>query len=175
MPLSAAVIGGLLSVGSMIQSQINSSASVSLTEKAMLSANIMSLFEIQRDAVVFDMITKSKYLDKIFENIQQLVSLKNELEERITCILSDYTQLMNQVSLVATLMLIVTSGTLGALLGNTENQVKWKIDMFVISCVFTMLISVCSVVESFFYIHAYLRIGSKVFGRFNVEKRSSYI
>jgi len=150
MPLSAAVIGGLLSVGSMIQSQINSSASVSLTEKAMLSANIMSLFEIQRDAVVFDMITKSKYLDKIFENIQQLVSLKNELEERITCILSDYTQLMNQVSLVATLMLIVTSGTLGALLGNTENQVKWKIDMFVISCVFTMLISVCSVVESFF-------------------------
>ena len=134
----------------MIQSQVNSSKSNSLTEQAMLSANLMSLFQIEKDAMLYGITSSSKKLDKIFENIQDLISLKNELEERVTCILSDYTQLMNQVSLVATLMLIVTSGTLGALLGNTENQVKWKIDMFVISCVFTMIISVCAVVESFF-------------------------
>jgi len=146
----AAGISGLLSIGAIIQSQVNSSTSNSLTEQAMLSANLMSLFQIQKDAMLYDFTTSSKKLDKIFSNIQDLISLKNELEERVTCILSDYTQLMNQVSLVATLMLIVTSGTLGALLGNTENQVKWKIDMFVISCVFTMIISVCSVVESFF-------------------------
>ena len=146
----AAGIAGLLSISAMIQSQVNSSKSNSLTEQAMLSANLMSLFQIKKDAMLYGITTSSKKLDKIFENIQDLISLKNELEERVTCILSDYTQLMNQVSLVATLMLIVTSGTLGALLGNTENQVKWKIDMFVISCVFTMIISVCAVVESFF-------------------------
>ena len=146
----AASISGLLGLGAMIQSQVNSSKSNSLTEQAMLSANLMSLFQIEKDAMLYGITSSSKKLDKIFENIQDLISLKNELEERVTCILSDYTQLMNQVSLVATLMLIVTSGTLGALLGNTENQVKWKIDMFVISCVFTMIISVCAVVESFF-------------------------
>ena len=146
----SASISGLLGLGAMIQSQVNSSKSNSLTEQAMLSANLMSLFQIEKDAMLYGITSSSKKLDKIFENIQDLISLKNELEERVTCILSDYTQLMNQVSLVATLMLIVTSGTLGALLGNTENQVKWKIDMFVISCVFTMIISVCAVVESFF-------------------------
>lgn len=146
----AAGVAGLLSISAMIQSQVNSSKSNSLTEQAMLSANLMSLFQIEKDAMLYGITSSSKKLDKIFSNIQDLISLKNELEERVTCILSDYTQLMNQVSLVATLMLIVTSGTLGALLGNTENQVKWKIDMFVISCVFTMIISVCAVVESFF-------------------------
>ena len=82
----------------------------------------MSLFQIEKDAMIYGILSSSKKLDKIFSNIQDLISLKNELEERVTCILSDYTQLMNQVSLVATLMLIVTSGTLGSLLGNTENQ-----------------------------------------------------
>jgi hypothetical protein len=144
------IAAGLLSISAMIQSQVNSSKSNSLTEQAMISANLMSLFQIEKDAMIYGILSSSKKLDKIFSNIQDLISLKNELEERVTCILSDYTQLMNQVSLVATLMLIVTSGTLGSLLGNTENQVKWKIDIFVISCVFTMIISVCAVVESFF-------------------------
>ena len=143
-------INGLFTLGTLAQAQFNASSANSLSENAMLNANLMSMFEIRKDAALYSLTLESNFLDKIFSNIQDLISLKNELEERITCILSDYTQLMNQVSLVATLMLIVTSGTLGALLGNTENQVKWKINMFVISCVFTMIISVCSIVESFF-------------------------
>jgi len=79
-----------------------------------------------------------------------------QLESRITSILSDYTALLNQISIVSTLMLGVATATFGALLGNTEDQPSWKVNMYVISCVFTVCLSILSVIESFFLsIHIY--------------------
>ncbi len=79
-----------------------------------------------------------------------------KLEQRITTILSDYTSLLNQVSIVSTLMLGSATATYGSLLGNTEDQPKWKVNLYVGSCVFTICLSVFSVIESFFLsIHIY--------------------
>lgn len=64
--------------------------------------------------------------------------------------LSDYTQMINQVSIVATLTLAMALNAFGSLLGNTDNQPMWKISLFTISCVGTTLFSILSVLESFF-------------------------
>ena len=69
-------------------------------------------------------------------------SYLTKLEQRISTILSDYTALLNQVSIVSTLMLGVATATFGALLGNTDDQVQWKVNMYVISCVITICLSV---------------------------------
>jgi len=65
-------------------------------------------------------------------------------------VLSDYTQMINQVSIVATLTLAMALNAFGSLLGNTDNQPMWKISLFTISCVGTTLFSILSVLESFF-------------------------
>jgi len=64
--------------------------------------------------------------------------------------LSDYTQMINQVSVVSTLTLGMTTAAFGSLLGNTDNQPEWKSVMFSISCVITVCLSILSVIESFF-------------------------
>jgi len=90
------------------------------------------------------------------KSLTDLQSVLTQLESRITSILSDYTALLNQISIVSTLMLGVATATFGALLGNTEDQPSWKINMYVISCVFTVCLSILSVIESFFLsIHIY--------------------
>ena len=71
--------------------------------------------------------------------IREIDSHLTKLEQRITTILSDYTALLNQVSIVSTLMLGVATATFGSLLGNTEDQPKWKVNLYVISCIFTII------------------------------------
>ena len=89
-------------------------------------------------------------------HLEKLQEILVQLEERITSILSDYTSLLNQISIVSTLMLGVATAIFGALLGNTEDQPSWKVNMYVISCVFTICLSIISVIESFFLsIHIY--------------------
>ena len=111
-------------------------------------------------------IARDKFVKKIYEEFKRLVlhtntiveydSYLTKMEKRITTILSDYTALLNQVSIVATLMLGVATATFGSLLGNTDDQAQWKVNMYVISCVITICLSVYSVIESFFLsIHIY--------------------
>lgn len=83
-------------------------------------------------------------------NIQTLIGTRQELEDRITSILSDYTQMINQVSIVSTLTLGMGLGAFGSLLGNVEDQPEWKLVLFTCSCVLTICFSVLSVIESFF-------------------------
>lgn len=85
-----------------------------------------------------------------FQQIKAMIELREELEERITSVLSDYTQMINQVSLVATLTLGMALNAFGSLLGNTDDQPEWKVALFTISCVTTTLFSIMSVLESFF-------------------------
>jgi len=89
-------------------------------------------------------------------HLEKLQEILIHLESRITSILSDYTSLLNQISIVSTLMLGVATAVFGALLGNTEDQPSWKVNMYVISCVLTVCFSIVSVIESFFLsIHIY--------------------
>lgn len=87
---------------------------------------------------------------QLFDNIKQLIDLRQDLENRITSILSDYTQMINQVSIVSTLTLGMALGSFGSLLGNVDDQPEWKIVLFTYSCVLTISFSVLSVIESFF-------------------------
>jgi Tfp pilus assembly protein PilV len=57
------IAAGLLSISAMIQSQVNSSKSNSLTEQAMISANLMSLFQIEKDAMIYGILSSSKKLE----------------------------------------------------------------------------------------------------------------
>jgi len=99
--------------------------------------------------------------------IREIDSHLTKLEQRITTILSDYTALLNQVSIVSTLMLGVATATFGSLLGNTEDQPKWKVNMYVISCVITICLSVYSVIESFFLsIHIYAEESKFIAGQY---------
>ena len=101
----------------------------------------------------------SSDFNTITNQTKSLIDLQDiliQLESRITSILSDYTSLLNQISIVSTLMLGVATSTFGALLGNTEDQPMWKVNMYVISCVLTVCFSIISVIESFFLsIHIY--------------------
>ncbi len=85
-----------------------------------------------------------------FEAIKTLSQIREELENRITAILSDYTQMINQASVVSTLTLGMATAAFGSLLGNTDGQPEWKSTMFSISCVITVCLSILSVIESFF-------------------------
>lgn len=90
------------------------------------------------------------------ETIRSMDEILQKLQSRISTILSDYTSLLNQVSLVSTLMLGVAAGSFGALLGNTDDQPQWKVTMYCISCIITICLSVISVIEAFFLsIHIY--------------------
>lgn len=84
------------------------------------------------------------------ETIVHQHEILERFERRITAILSDYTSLLNQVSIVSTLILGIATATFGSLLGNTDDQAQWKVNMYVISCILTVCFSVFSVIESFF-------------------------
>lgn len=84
------------------------------------------------------------------ETIVHQHEILERFEKRITAILSDYTSLLNQVSIVSTLILGIATATFGSLLGNTDDQPQWKVNMYVISCILTVCFSVFSVIESFF-------------------------
>jgi hypothetical protein len=86
----------------------------------------------------------------LFDNIFALVELREEMEERISSILSDYTQMVNQVALVSTLTLGMALGAFGSLLGNTDGQPEWKKHIFVVSSVVSSLCAIVAVLESFF-------------------------
>ena len=85
-----------------------------------------------------------------FEAIKTLSELREELEGRITAILSDYTQMINQAAVVSTLTLGMATAAFSSLMGNTDGQPEWKSTMFSISCVVTVCLSILSVIESFF-------------------------
>jgi hypothetical protein len=105
---------------------------------------------LKSNAVLAAAMMRFEAQQTISDNIQTLISLRQELEDRITSILSDYTQMINQVALVSTLTLGMGLGAFGSLLGNTDNQPEWKIVLFACSCVLTVCFSVLSVIESFF-------------------------
>lgn len=111
---------------------------------------------MSRDEFTREITSDYKQLTHQVDQIKDLINILKELEHRITSILSDYTSLLNQISIVSTLMLGVASSIFGALLGNTEDQPMWKVNMYVVSCVFTICFSILSIVESFFLsIHIY--------------------
>lgn len=85
-----------------------------------------------------------------YANIIFLVELREDMEERIRHVLSDYTQMVNQVGIIATLTLGIALGAFGSLLGNIDDQPEWKKTLFVSSIVATSLLSVAAVIESFF-------------------------
>ena len=105
---------------------------------------------LEKNALLAVAMMRFETVQNVFDNIQTLISLRQELEDRITSILSDYTQMINQVSLVSTLTLGMGLGAFGSLLGNTDDQPEWKIVLFTSSCVLTICFSVLSVIESFF-------------------------
>jgi len=85
-----------------------------------------------------------------YANIVFLVELREDMEERIRHVLTDYTQMVNQVGIIATLTLGIALGAFGSLIGNIDEQPEWKKTLFVSSIVATSLLSVAAVIESFF-------------------------
>lgn len=111
---------------------------------------------IGREGFIREISGKFERISLHTNTIVEFDTYLTKMEKRITTILSDYTALLNQVSIVSTLMLGVATATFGALLGNTDDQAQWKVNMYVISCVITICLSVYSVIESFFLsIHIY--------------------
>lgn len=110
----------------------------------------LALKKAQLDNTLDAIKTNYDFQNNSFEQIKALIEIRKELEGRIISIMSDYTQMINQVALVSTLTLGMSVGAFGSLLGNTDDQSEWKIVLFAISCVVTICCSVMSVIESFF-------------------------
>lgn len=109
-----------------------------------------------REIFIREIAGKFKTISLQTNHLEKLQEILIQLESRVTSILSDYTSLLNQISIVSTLMLGVVVAILGALLGNTEDQPPWKVNMYVISCILSICFSIISVIESFFLsIHIY--------------------
>lgn len=86
-----------------------------------------------------------------FDSIEKLVELRDKQADTITSILSDYTEIVNQVSVVATLTLGAAVGLYSVLIGSESYfHPEWKQMLLCISSIFTVAFSVTSVVESFF-------------------------
>lgn len=86
-----------------------------------------------------------------FGAIQQLVELRDKQAEKITTILSDYTEIVNQVSVVATLTLGSAVGLYSVLIGSESYfHPEWKHLLLCISSIITISFSIISVIESFF-------------------------
>lgn len=111
---------------------------------------------LKREEFIREITGQFKTIGNQTMHLEKLQEILIHLESRITSILSDYTSLLNQISIVSTLMLGVATAIFGALLGNTEDQPPWKVNMYVISCILTICFSIVSVIESFFLsIHIY--------------------
>ena len=109
-----------------------------------------------REIFIREIAGKFKTISLQTNHLEKLQEILIQLESRVTSILSDYTSLLNQISIVSTLMLGVVVAILGALLGNTEDQPPWKVNMYVVSCILSICFSIISVIESFFLsIHIY--------------------
>lgn len=86
-----------------------------------------------------------------FDAIQQLVDLRDKQADKITTILSDYTEIVNQVSVVATLTLGSAVGLYSVLIGSESYfHPEWKHLLLCISSIVTISFSIISVIESFF-------------------------
>jgi len=156
------VIGAVLTLASLLQ---NEKASAQNKKANALATTANKKSDVDAKATVITM-GREEFIREITGEFQKISLHTNtiveydtyltKLEQRISTILSDYTALLNQVSVVSTLMLGVATATFGALLGNTDDQPQWKVNMYVISCVITICMSVYSVIGSFFLsIHIY--------------------
>ena len=86
-----------------------------------------------------------------FETIERLIDIRERHGERITSILSDYVQMIQQMSVVTTLTLGMAVGLFGALIGGQFFlHPDWKNALFAISSMVTISFSIISVLESFF-------------------------
>jgi len=86
-----------------------------------------------------------------FDSIQKLVELRDKQADTITSILSDYTEIVNQVSVVATLTLGAAVGLYSVLIGSESYfHPEWKQMLLCISSILTVAFSITSVIESFF-------------------------
>ena len=86
-----------------------------------------------------------------FEAIEKLVSIRETHGTRITSIISDYVQMIQQMSVVTTLTLGMSVGLFGALIGGQFFlHPDWKNVLFAISSIVTISFSIISVLESFF-------------------------
>jgi hypothetical protein len=96
-----------------------------------------------------EILTKRHQLS--FDHIITLSELRDRQAERITTILSDYTEIVNQVSVVATLTLGSAVGLYSVLIGSESYfHPEWKLILLCISSVLTVCFSITSVIESFF-------------------------
>ena len=112
--------------------------------------NTSARLSIEMQRFASDITERAGALSTQTETIVHQHEILERFERRITAILSDYTSLLNQVSIVSTLILGIATATFGSLLGNTDDQAQWKVNMYVISCILTVCFSVFSVIESFF-------------------------
>ena len=151
-----AIIGAIVATASSIASFVQNEKARSEAKNAANNSLGQGALSLGRSKFVSEITGKFQELSLQSETVFEIDSHLTKLEQRITTILSDYTSLLNQVSIVSTLMLGVATATFGSLLGNTTDQPQWKVNMYVISCVLTVCLSVYSVIESFFLsIHIY--------------------
>lgn len=102
--------------------------------------NILAMLEVH-----------SKRYQTAFDYIITLSELRDKQADKITTILSDYTEIVNQVSVVATLTLGSAVGLYSVLVGSESYfHPEWKHALLCISSVVTVCFSITSVIESFF-------------------------
>lgn len=105
----------------------------------------------KRDNALAMLEIQTKRHQMSFDHILTLTELRDKKAERITTILSDYTEIVNQVSVVATLTLGSAVGLYSVLIGSESYfHPEWKHVLLCISSVLTVCFSITSVIESFF-------------------------
>ena len=105
----------------------------------------------KRDNALAMLEVQTKRHQMQFDHILTLAELRDKKAERITTILSDYTEIVNQVSVVATLTLGSAVGLYSVLIGSESYfHPEWKHVLLCISSVLTVCFSITSVIESFF-------------------------
>tara|TARA_B110000858_G_scaffold181876_1_gene220722 strand:+ start:12003 stop:13691 length:1689 start_codon:yes stop_codon:yes gene_type:complete len=105
----------------------------------------------KRDNALAMLEVQTKRHQMTFDHIITLSEMRDKRAERITTILSDYTEIVNQVSVVATLMLGSAIGLYSVLIGSESYfHPEWKHVLLCISSVLTVCFSITSVIESFF-------------------------
>ena len=88
---------------------------------------------------------------KSYDEIKMFLSIREKLEERMRVVLNDYQQMINQMTLVSTLVVGFSVGHAGELLGNVDGQPEWKKTMHNTATLLGTIFGLMSVLEGVFY------------------------
>lgn len=95
--------------------------------------------------------SSTNMLHKAFDEIKMFLSKRERLEERMRVVLNDYQQMINQMTLVSTLVVGFSVGHAGELLGNVDGQPEWKKTLHNTSTLIATVFGLMSVLEGVFY------------------------